>query len=251
MLFTGNRFILLDEIPSTNTYALDLLSQQPAPCEGTVIQARLQTQGRGQMDSRWKTSAGENLTLSIIYYPTFLEGKQLFALSKAVALAVRQTVANQLGGGKVHIKWPNDVLIGRRKVAGILIENQWEGSQLRGSVIGIGLNVNQTDFPPELVNTATSLYRASGHPFDISVVFAELLANVEHYYLLLKAGKFELIDTEYTSYMFGYGQQMPMILDGKVQHPRILGVADDGGLLITQESGEQRSLGLKEAKFLL
>lgn len=251
MLFTGNRLIVLDETPSTNTYALQLLLDQPPPPEGTVVQARTQTQGRGQGGNTWKAEAGQNLTLSIIYYPSFLEGNQHFALSKIVALAVRATVAEQLGEDKVCIKWANDVLIGRRKVAGILIENQWEGSTLRGSVIGIGLNVNQTDFPAELVNVATSLHRKAGHPFEVSRVYSCLLRHIEAYYLRLKAGDFQAIDAEYLQYLFGYGQEMPMILDNIVQSPRIMGLSENGGLCIQLANGETRTLGLKEAKFLL
>ncbi len=172
-LFIGKVYLRFDELSSTNDHAAELLApEHPShtkskPAEGTVIRADSQSAGRGQFGSRWESAAGKNLTFSVILYPEWLEIEAQFYLSMAVALAVHNAVCEVYRGPlPVQIKWPNDLYLGDQKMGGILIQNSLSGARIQSSIIGIGLNVNQLHFDPDLPNPV-SLASASGHAFDL------------------------------------------------------------------------------------
>ncbi|MEO0875802.1 MAG: biotin--[acetyl-CoA-carboxylase] ligase, partial [Bacteroidota bacterium] len=166
-LFVGNVVQHFEVLPSTNAYATELLAKT-APNEGTVISAAYQEAGRGQIGSSWTASAGENLLLSVILYPRWLVAQQQFLLSRAVALAVADTITHYVDG-QAQVKWPNDVYFGDKKLAGILIQNSLSGKYLQWSVVGIGLNVNEAAFPVDLPK-AGSLFLSAGQKFDLAEV---------------------------------------------------------------------------------
>lgn len=251
MLFTGNNLLFYNELPSTNAWAWQLLPLRPP--EGTVVQTHNQTNGRGQAGSQWEVTAGENITLSIIYYPNFINSKDIFALNKLVALAVLRTVRNSLSpADEAQIKWPNDILVNKRKIAGILIENQWEGSGLKASIIGIGLNVNQVHFSPEVSAKATSLALVAGHAFDTNELRTQLLSEVEAAYLLLRRGGRDHIAADYLQELWGYHEEVQLLLDGISQVRTILGVDTSGKLAISgDQEGTIRLLDIKEATFIV
>jgi BirA family transcriptional regulator, biotin operon repressor / biotin---[acetyl-CoA-carboxylase] ligase len=183
-LFVGKVYLRFDEIASTNDYAKEILSKSK-PAEGMVIRADNQSDGHGQFGSKWDSSRGENLLLSLILYPNFLELTSHFLLSACVALAVRDCVAEILPTYQVKIKWPNDIYINNKKVAGILIQNSVIGNHLQSSIVGIGLNINQLNFPDNLPN-AGSLASVSGFPLDIDTIETNLFQQLEFRYLQLK-----------------------------------------------------------------
>src|SRR5688572_19765009 len=132
----GNNILKLDAVDSTNTYATTLLKNQKPP-EGLIIQAFHQTAGRGQMGTNWHSPAGESLTFSVILTPTFLKVDQQFYLNMAVSLGVYEYLTTKGVAGGL-IKWPNDILVQRKKLAGILIENALQGNKIQHSIIGVG-----------------------------------------------------------------------------------------------------------------
>src|SRR5687768_14177982 len=136
-LFIGKNVIELDSIDSTNSYSKELIIKEK-PIEGTIITAREQLSGRGQMGNSWNAEAGKNLTLSIILYPDFLDADKQFYLNIAVCLAVKDFCESVLGD-EIKIKWPNDVYHRDKKLGGILIENTIKGSQIASAVVGIGI----------------------------------------------------------------------------------------------------------------
>ena len=155
-LFVGKVIHHFEQLPSTNEYATDFITKNK-PSEGTVISASNQTAGRGQHDSIWESTANQNLTLSIVFYPTFLLPKHQFWLSQAIALGVRDFIAMNTNK-KVFIKWANDIYIEHKKVAGILIQNSISGTAIMNSTVGIGININQSEFGFEGNERATSLF---------------------------------------------------------------------------------------------
>ena len=189
---------MLESVDSTNTYAKALLSKSK-PLEGTAIIARAQTQGRGQIGNTWHTEPGKNLTVSIILYPVFLKAAEQAGLTQAVALAVKDTATKYLNE-PVHIKWPNDIYCNNQKLAGILVENTISGQNLSDSVIGVGLNVNQTEFGE--MSLATSLLKLGGTELEVTDVAMQLFSNLEKRYLQLKNGNHKALKDEYTSNMF-------------------------------------------------
>lgn len=167
-----------DTVESTNDEARRLISELD---NLSVIAARCQTAGRGQGDHRWHSRPGENLTFSAVL--KFGEGG-LAPLAARDALLITETVTLALRlyleghGVKVRIKWPNDIYVGDRKICGILIENILHGQDVVSSIIGIGLNLNQKDFPSDLPNPV-SLTRLTGKPYDVE-------DELRHFHSILK-----------------------------------------------------------------
>ena len=155
----------LDTVESTNDEARRLIGGLD---NLSVIAARCQTAGRGQGDHKWHSRPGENLTFSVVL--KFGDGAlaplatgDIILITEAVTLALRQYLHDK--GVEARIKWPNDIYAGDRKICGILIENMLHGQEVKAGIVGIGLNLNQTDFPPDLPNP-TSLSLLTGKTYD-------------------------------------------------------------------------------------
>lgn len=241
-LFTGKVYYRFDELPSTNDYALELIAKSRPP-EGTAVSAAIQTAGRGQFGSKWESAPGQNLTISLIFYPAWLLPEAQFLLSMAAALAVRETVESLRPAGAeaaVAVKWPNDIYLDRRKTAGILIQNTLSGKQISASVIGIGLNVNQTDFPPELPNPS-SLARAFNRTFDLDAVVERLFECLEKRYLQLRHGGTAAILSDYNAHL--YRLNVPSAFrrthDGADFNGIIRGAQADGRLMVETATGNE------------
>lgn len=217
--------------------------------EGTVVWTDEQYAGRGQKGNTWKVEPGLNLTFSLILYPDLALSK-LYAISKVAALALHDTIVAHLPPVQVWIKWPNDLLIYHRKVAGILIENQLEGMRLRSSVVGMGLNLNQRSWPEDLKAKATSLAEWTQERLDPKMILLELLENLKRYYALVQAGQFQALDQAYLSHLYGYQQEVKVWIDEKLTAARLLGV-EPSGRLVLSIAGKQRSFDVKELSFEL
>lgn len=139
--------IHLPETDSTNNHLRKLLEEQPQLPAYTIVDAYAQTAGRGQRGNSWESEPGQNISCSILLRPKLPEGATTFDLNIIVSLALHDTLSSYLNPDCIQIKWPNDVIIDNsKKIAGLLIENEWLGSKLEYSIIGIGLNVRQTGF---------------------------------------------------------------------------------------------------------
>ena len=156
------KLIKLDAIDSTNDF-LKALSSQDELENFTTVTAENQTKGKGQVGGVWKTQAGKNLTMSVLVKDFLFSNEEVFNLSVLVSLSVAE-VLKSLNIPDICIKWPNDILSYNKKLVGILIENTLKSDGRIVSVVGIGINVNQTDFD-ELPN-ASSLAVISGKTFD-------------------------------------------------------------------------------------
>ena len=171
--------IELDSIDSTNNYAMQLIDADKAR-HGLTITARTQTHGKGQRGKSWAGTPGESLLMSMIIIPEALISGQA-AFNAAIAVAVADVLKQLYSKWRVYIKWPNDIIINDKKAGGILIENVLRGNKWAYSVIGLGLNILQRDFPAELPN-ATSLALSSGMEFDlpelILLVRERILKNI-------------------------------------------------------------------------
>ena len=198
------------------------------PIEGTVIVANEQFSGRGQRSNKWYSEPKSSLTCSYILRPVFLAAKDQFILSAAVALAVYETVAEILPKRDAQIKWPNDILVDGKKIAGILIENTLRRSNLETSIIGIGLNVNQVKFPSEL--NATSVQLNTNTETDLNLVLEELNTRLEKYYLQLREGSFDKLLKQLNENLFGIGESMRLSINGTQETVTVVGVRHTGEL---------------------
>jgi len=243
-LFVGKVYHQFDELPSTNDWAVELIAKSKPP-EGTVVRAATQAAGRGQFGSRWESAAGQNLLMSVILYPNWLAVKDQFYLSMAVALALHDAVEHP----DAYIKWPNDLYLGDKKTAGILIQNSISGSNLQSSVVGIGLNANQREFDPALPNP-TSLAEGFGCEFDLEQVMHCVCVSLEQQYLQLKAGRFEAIKMAYEGLLYRRNQRSGFVrtADNSPFEGIIRGVSPSGKLEV-EVLGEIEVFDLKELRF--
>jgi BirA family biotin operon repressor/biotin-[acetyl-CoA-carboxylase] ligase len=265
-IFVGKFLLDFDELPSTNQFALDWLAQAPPlsnaknkPSEGTVISTYRQTAGRGQIGSHWLSEPDKNLAFSIIFYPTFLRPHEQFYLNKAIALGVRQYVADALDKWltnlpKVTIKWSNDIYINDKKIAGILIQNNLSIQSITSSIIGIGLNINQLQFS-EAMGNPTSLALEAKQQFDLDQAIETLCAYIEQRYLQLRAcarnGNFSVLDAEYLKNLYRIHTVAPFRrLDETVFVGKIRGITEGGKLTIEHEDQSIENFDIKEIKFL-
>ena len=245
----GREHIRFDSIDSTNRYALELLSNSK-PAEGTVISTEDQTAGRGQIDQKWESQPKKNVTMSVILYPDFLNPGEQFRLNQAMSLAVREAVHDLSEREDITIKWPNDIYAGNQKICGLLIQNSINFRKINSSVVGIGLNVNQTEFSKSIPN-ATSLKLVTRKNFSIETVYRMLFSKISGYYLQLRTRNFELLDKAYEQQLFLLGKESIFRdeTSGNNFKGTILGVAFSGRLKMLV-SNEVRHFDLKEIKFL-
>ncbi len=222
-----------------------------SPCyrEGDIVWAERQTAGRGQRGHSWSSAEGENLTFSVVLEPLFLSVGEQFRLLQAVALALCDTFAAY--GIGTRIKWTNDIYAGDSKLVGILIEHAYAGSKLARTVVGIGINVNQTEFPPELPNP-TSMALCTGGRFDRGQVLDTFVGRLSARYGALRAGEYGALERDYTALMYRLGERHTYALpDGSRFEGIIRGVLPAGDLLVEQGEGEVRKYLFKEIEFVL
>lgn len=241
-LFVGQKIIHLNSVDSTNNYTTGLVRQTDI-AEGLVVSAEHQTNGRGQRNSKWWAGIAENLTVSIFFKPKFLKVEDQFLLSMAVALAVKQTV-EAFVQTKAHVKWPNDILIEKRKIAGILIENSLKGNAIEHSIVGIGLNVNGG--VSAALPQATSLFELTNKTLDRAEVLERLCEKLEANYLRLRSQSNE-IAKEYNSQVLGVGSWS--VFNDALNNDfeaKVVRIEKDGRMLVECKDGSTRHFGFKE-----
>ena len=212
--------------------------------EGLVVASNYQTSGNGQRGNSWESSIGDNLLISIVIEPN-IPAKDQFLLSKCVALALYDLLA--LYTDHVNIKWPNDILVGKQKIAGILIQNILKGNEITHSVIGVGLNVNQTEFKTYSPQ-ATSLNLLLNIRFDISKIQKELLKCLEERIKQLRSGVDQ--EKEYLSALFLNNEVAAFESEGQKFMGIIKGVSQSGKLQIQLEDDSITTFDNQEVKFL-
>lgn len=248
MALIGSEIIRIKETGSTNRYLMDLLDSEK-PREGTVVIADYQAAGRGADGNRWESAPGMNLTFSLILYPAFLLPETQFYLNKIISLGLSDLVSESLPKrNDIRIKWPNDIYIGNKKVAGTLIQNGVKGSSFDFSVIGIGLNVNQEIFP-EGANNPVSLKAITHSNFNLEDVFREAIAKLESRLNQLIKGELSTIDKDYLIRLYRYQQLARYIYKRKSIEAKITGVNRYGQLILEIPGEKIIECDLKEVKF--
>ncbi len=246
-IFTGKNLLHFDRVTSTNNVLLEMLSNSKPLAEGSVIMAVEQTAGRGQMGNHWESEPGKNICLSLLYKPEFLAIDKQFYLSMAVSLGICNFLEAELNT-KIEVKWPNDIYIDGKKIAGILIENSLMANHLKTSIIGIGLNVNQVFFS-DLANNAVSMKQISGIEYSINALVARLFDFLEYWYLMLKNNKTEQIKNEYVSKLMFYNTETNYKIGGKEMKCKISDI-EEGGRLVLLCDDELIKCDTKEIEFM-
>lgn len=241
------RIIKLNAIDSTNSF-LRQLSAEELVDDFTVAVAEHQTNGRGQIGTQWQSQKAKNLVLSIFKDVSGLDVESHFYLSMAVSLGVYDALKTfQINALK--IKWPNDILSEQQKLCGILIENVIKRNQLQSSIIGIGINVNQTLF--DGLPNATSMQVISGIHFDLDEVLQEVLKRLKYYFSILDSKQYDILKCAYESHLFR--KDKPSTFkekEGRIFSGYIKGVSDGGHLEVMVEDDILKTFNLKDLKLL-
>jgi BirA family biotin operon repressor/biotin-[acetyl-CoA-carboxylase] ligase len=245
-LFIGKKYYTFQELPSTNTWLMEFLVAHKLP-EGTLVLADHQTKGKGQFGAIWSSEPFSSLTFSILLKPIFLPISNTYDISICIALAIHDCL-NELRPG-FKIKWPNDIYFENKKVAGILIENQIHKSTCEHSVVGIGLNVNQTDFF-KLPN-ATSLKQIIGVNFPVQNLLDRLCETIEARYLQLRANMYPSLLKSYLEHMYWFNEIHTFQSNAMQFNASIIGILRNGRLLLKFSDGSTRDFEIKELQFIV
>lgn len=214
-----------------------------------AVWAEHQSAGRGQRGHSWHSQEGENITFSVVLTPTFLPINEQFLLSEIVALSLVHTLREF--GIECRIKWTNDIYAGDKKIVGILIEHAISGDTLARTIAGIGLNVNQREFPSDLPNP-TSMACERGQLFNRENVIKRIMVNLETLYGRLERGEKSEIEYEYINTMYHLGQPHTYAYpNGEHFEATIRGVRHSGELRLEHSDGIIREYAFKEVDFVL
>ncbi len=248
-LFIGKNVIHLDTTPSTNDYLKQLCDKQSV-LDGTVVYTTSQTAGRGQQGNTWQMEQNTGLALSYFLKPNFLPIEKQFYLSMAVSLAVRE-FCEHYTDQEVAIKWPNDILVNQKKVAGILIENTIQGSKIAQTVVGVGINVKQQKFPSDLAHaTSLAIEGDQEHTdFNIKSMLAVMSAYLEKYYLQLRQTNYQFLSKAYTTSLWRYHQTQDFYKGEQLLRGEITGIYKDGRIEI-DINGKLQRYAMQEVKFI-
>ncbi len=231
------RFTLLrfQKLGSTQDHLLDLLKLEEPP-EGTVVIAEEQTHGRGQEGNIWESEAGKNLTFSLLLRPHFLRAEHQFSLNRMISLAMIRFLRKTAGGElPFSIKWPNDLYIGNKKAGGILIQHAVQGPYLEYSVIGIGINLNQTDLKAAGPNP-TSLALETGNYYSPDDTLEQTMESVSEHYSILQSDPARL-EQPYLDLLYQRGSRKKYLIRDEKVEGMISGVDEYGRLLVMTGSG--------------
>ena len=235
---------VLEECGSTNIEAADTVRYG----HGAAVIAQRQTAGRGQRGHKWESAAGENLTFSIVFEPVFVPASEQFMLSEVSALAVTDTLAGY--GIAARIKWTNDIYVGDSKICGILIEHSLSGGHLSRTISGIGVNVNQTDFPAWLPNPC-SMATVTGSKYAVMEVFDALYANLRIRYGMLEAGKGDRLAADYHALLYRRGVPSRFFIPGRGEVIGVIRGAEADGRLKVTIDGQDEEFLFKEIEFII
>jgi BirA family transcriptional regulator, biotin operon repressor / biotin---[acetyl-CoA-carboxylase] ligase len=246
-LFIGRKVLFLPTCHSTNDIAASLIKEGEV-LEGLIVITSDQTRGRGQRGNQWEAEAGKNLTFSLVLKPAFITANDQFQLNIAISLGIHDFLSVHFPKEVIKIKWPNDIYHKDRKLGGVLIENALKKYDIETSVIGIGLNVNQTAFANK---KAVSMKMASGQSQDYNLeeLLVILAESLERNYMLLKNGRQAMMKERYLQNLYRYQtthcfRQADQIFEGQIED------VDASGRLVVLTNGSLRYFNLKEIEFI-
>lgn len=239
--------IKLDAIDSTNDFLKNLIKNQTVK-NFTVVVTNSQTNGRGQMGSIWNSEKGKSLTMSILIKDFGLQVDAVFVLNAMISIAIIEALSD-FSIPNLSVKWPNDIMSDNKKIAGILIENSIKTDNSVLSVVGIGLNVNQSYF--ENLPYASSLFLQTGKKFSIDTILDVIIVKIQYFCQFLAHEKYDELWQLYHHYLFK--KSVPMAFEDYLGN-RFMGIIElvnrQGNLQIKLENDTTQLYSIKEIKML-
>jgi len=241
--------IYLKETDSTNNHLQQLLSEGKEMEEGTLVWTGFQTAGRGQSKNRWESEKNENLTFSLLLYPGFIPATEQFLLSQVAALGVVDFLSSFCELQDLSIKWSNDIYWKDKKIGGMLIENRLSGHAISHTILGIGINMNQTVFKGDAPNPV-SVKQITGKNYALdSAIIAVKNAILNRYLQLLRDEKEQIRRDYFNSLYHKKGYFTYRDQSGEFA-ARIKDIRDTGLLVLETKTGEERVYAFKEVSFV-
>jgi BirA family biotin operon repressor/biotin-[acetyl-CoA-carboxylase] ligase len=233
------KIIYYDEIDSTNI-EVDRLAQKGAE-HGMVVVAEQQSAGKGRRGRQWESPKGVNLYMSLLLRPE-MEPQKAPMLTLVMAYSIAKALRG-IGFANTNIKWPNDLILGDKKVCGILTEMRLDGSDIDYIVVGVGVNVNTTVFPKELEDKATSLYLECGKRIEIETVQNSILTNfTEDYEKFLACGDLTFLCEAYNEMLINRGREVLVLEPNQEYQALALGINKSGELIVEMEDGSKKEV---------
>ncbi len=234
----------IKETASTNELLWKML-REGAFAEGFVVRTDFQTAGKGQIGNSWESEPGKNLLFSMALFPQKIRPDQQFLISQLVSVGIKKALDEYVDD--ITVKWPNDIYWKDKKLAGILIENSLQGRQIKFAVVGIGLNVNQTEFVSNAPNPV-SISQIVGKHIARNPLLEKICQNIMDLYCHLNVEK---LQAEYGNMLFRKDGFHTFKADGELFQARIFAVHPDGRLELETSEGEYRSFYFKEVSFVI
>ena len=228
MPHTGFPFVILEQVDSTNNYAMAKVHAGMAK-HGDAFFSGNQTRGKGQRGRVWQTTEGENIALSVVLNASLLNIVHPFQLSAAIALASHDFFS-KYAGEETKIKWPNDIYWRDRKAGGILIENKYIGKMWKWAIAGVGININQQSFDHKL-NNAVSLTQVTGVQYEVEALARELHLCVMERVKSILTKPFELMLAEYHLHLYKLNEAVRLKKGSMTFETTVKGVSAQGQLL--------------------
>lgn len=234
-----NRIIYYDKIDSTNT-RIKQLAKEGAQ-EGIVVFSDYQTAGKGRRGRSWESPAGINLYFSILLRPEISPEKAPM-LTLVMAYSAAKAIET-CEGLKPQIKWPNDLILSKKKICGILTEMTMAGCEIDSVVVGVGINVNITEFPEEIREKATSLYLEKGKWIEREKLLSQILEEFQRQYeYFLKIQDLSFLQEEYNQILVNRGRKVLVLEPGHEYQAEALGINKSGELLVRKADGSQEAV---------
>jgi BirA family transcriptional regulator, biotin operon repressor / biotin---[acetyl-CoA-carboxylase] ligase len=246
-MIIGSKIIYSESLPSTNTYAAELLQGEELP-DGTIIHTGYQTAGRGHKASKWESESGKNLLFSIVLRPDMIMPSEQFLISMTLSLGVCDFIRRFIPD--CTVKWPNDIYVKNDKIAGILVENQLTGNRIDSTIAGIGININQEKFRSDAPNPV-SLTMLTGRKHDLKECLDLAAHDLDSRYKQLLKEDFDGIRDEYISRLFRLNEWSGYRDNTGMFRGRIKTIGVNGMLRIERSSGDLSEYSYKEVEFIL
>lgn len=246
MVTKGSELIVVSETSSTNEW----ISQRFDSLQhGSAVMAYYQTAGKGQVANSWESERGKNVLLSVLLEPVKIPIDRQFLLSELIALSVLDVLHNQLKLA-VCIKWPNDIYVGDKKIAGLLIENSVSATIMCKSVIGIGLNVNQTAFVSDAPNPV-SMRQLTNREFNLPQLALSLCHRIKERYAQFDLSQAEGLHADYFRHLYRHVGFHLFQCGDEVFEAEIEAVCLTGHLCLHTKKGDHLVFAFKEVKFVI
>lgn len=223
----GSNVLYLDETDSTNEYAKRVADESP---EGTLVVADCQVKGKGRLGRAWSSPHNEAIFMSLILKEKIVP-ENASMITIVAAMAVLKAVKGI--GADAEVKWPNDIVINGKKICGILTEMKSTGMTPQYVVVGIGINVNNTEFPKDIADVAASLYTETGNFYDRAEIICSVMKEFEKYYdIFLRDNNLSGIVEDYNKNLVNFNAQVEIITNDNVYKAESNGIDETGRLIV-------------------